>query len=71
MGAQSNIDVTVFPRQGPHINKHVDVCFHYDTSRQLTGVIVRDDYEEPFLTIIRLDDGRTILATECQYSLKG
>ncbi len=33
------------------------------------GVIVRDDKEEPGEKIIKLDDGRYVLATECQYSI--
>jgi hypothetical protein len=32
------------------------------------GTIIRDDMEEPFRTIISLDDGRVILATECMHS---
>jgi hypothetical protein len=32
------------------------------------GTIVRDDNEPPWRTIIRLDDGRVVLASECQYS---
>lgn len=31
------------------------------------GVMERDDSEEPFRGIIRLDDGRHILTTECQW----
>jgi hypothetical protein len=45
------------------------VCFQYDTSRTCNGTIVRDDLEDPWQMIIRLDDGRHVLATECQYQL--
>jgi hypothetical protein len=30
-------------------------------------VVVRDDISEPFVGIIRLDDGRHVLMTECQF----
>ena len=35
---------------------------------KLYGTIVRDDLEEPFETIIKLDNGRYLRAVECQYS---
>ena len=57
-----------FPKQGSYAGRAVEVCFHYDTSKMLKGVIVRDDTEEPHLTIIKLEDGRHVLATECQYA---
>ena len=65
-----NIKIDSFPKQGEFLNKKTDICFHYDTSKTLGGQIVRNDIEEPFVTIIRLDDGRHILDTECQYSPK-
>ncbi len=68
MGAVKNITFDKFPKQGTYAGRETEVCFHYDTSRRLKGVIVRDDVEEPFLTIIKLEDGRHVLATECQYS---
>lgn len=71
MGAHKNIDYDKFPEQGRKLNKKAKVCFYYDTQRLLDGVIVRDDIEEPFLTIIKLEDGRHVLATECQYSISG
>lgn len=70
MGAVKNIKMDTFPKQGQYLNRKVEVCFHYDTSKTIGGEIVRDDSEEPFLTIIKLDDGRHVLATECQYSPK-
>lgn len=69
MGAHKNIDYDKFPKQGRKLNKKTRVCFYYDTQRLLDGVVVRDDIEEPFLTIIKLEDGRHVLATECQYSI--
>lgn len=68
MGVHSNIDMNKFPKQGSYLGKHVEVGFHYNVEQTIKGVVVRDDDEDPFLTIIRLDDGRYILATECQYS---
>lgn len=61
------IDADRFPIQGDWLGKRVRVCFNYDTSRTLLGLVVRDDAEEPGRMIIKLDDGRHILSTECQY----
>lgn len=44
------------------------VMFHYDTSHMLRGTVVRNDAEAPYRMIIRLDDGRYVLADECQYA---
>jgi len=70
MGTQQNITRDRFPAQGKWVGKRVSVCFHYNTHDQVEGTIVRDDSEDPHCTIIRLDDGRHVLATECQYGLK-
>ncbi len=69
MGVVKNVGFDRFPQQGEHLDKVVEVCFNYDTSRTLKGRIVRDDVEEPYRTIIELDTDpkRYILATECQY----
>jgi len=68
MGNLDNITYDTFPRQGNWIGRRVKVCFHYDTSRQIGGEIVRFDSEAPFVEIIALDDGRYVLTSECQYS---
>ena len=68
MGVQANITADKFPQQGEWAGKRTRVCFHSDTSRILMGTVVRDDKEDPYLTIIQLDDGRVVLATECQHS---
>ena len=68
MGVHVNIAVDKFPQQSSDLHRRAEVIFHYYSSRSVMGTIVRDDVEEPFLTIIRLDDGRYVLATECQYS---
>ncbi len=69
MGIVESISATGFPKQGKYLGMRTDVCFHYDTSRLVGGAVVRDDNAPPYLTIIRLDDGRHVLATECQYSV--
>lgn len=68
MGVVSSIDYESFPRQGDWLGKRVEVCFKYDLQRRLFGTIVRDDREQPGIAIIRLDDGRHVLSTECQHS---
>jgi hypothetical protein len=68
MGSQSSISVTQFPRSGAYLGKQVNVCFHCNTSKAVVGTIVRDDISSPFVTIIRLDDGRYVLGTECMYT---
>lgn len=68
MGCVANITMSKWPKQGPWLGKRTRVCFHYDTSQEVLGTIVRDDYEEPWVTIISLDNGKVVLATECQHS---
>lgn len=74
MGVVDNIDFYSFPRQKTEgfckVGDRVSVCYKYDTSRCHEGVIVRDDMEAPGETIIKLDNGRYLRATECQYSVK-
>lgn len=69
MGCVENIDFDKYPKQSAYVNRRCNVTFLYDTSRYITGTIIRDDREEPFETLIRLDDGRVIRGTECQYSM--
>lgn len=68
MGVKNNISIDSFPKQGKHLGAEVEVCFHYDTANTIKGMIVRDDTEEPFVTLIHLEDDRVVLGTECQYS---
>lgn len=68
MGCISTIDAYHFPKQSEYVNRRCNVCFHYDTSVYIPGTVIRDDREEPFETLIKLDDGRVIRGTECQYS---
>lgn len=67
MGCVDTIDAAKFPKQGAWVGMQVRVCFHYDTARTMPGLVVRDDAEEPGLMIIKLDDGRYVLSTECQW----
>lgn len=68
MGYCNTISFERFPKQSKDVGKRVKVCYHYDTSKWHNGIIVRDDREEPGRTIIQLDNGRFVLATECQYT---
>jgi len=68
MGVVANIDYDKFPKQRWK-GERCKVFFNYDTSESIGGVIVRDDIEAPHITIIQLDDGRFVLATECQYQI--
>ena len=67
MGCEKTIDAEKFPAQGAYWGKRARVCFNYDTTKTVLGLIVRDDAEEPGVMIIKLDDGRHVLSTECQY----
>ncbi len=67
MGIVKNVGLNEFPKQGSMFGKKVKVCFRYDLKNQIDGEIVRDDIEEPFVTIIKLKDGRFVLSTECMY----
>lgn len=67
MGVHENITDTKYPKQGDRLGRIVVVCFHYDTSKTVTGKIVRDDCEPPYETIMLLEDGRYVLSRECQW----
>lgn len=67
MGCHPNIGADKFPRQGDWLGLRTRVLFNYGPEEFL-GTIVRDDAEAPHLTIIKLDDGRFVLTTECQHA---
>lgn len=67
MGCISTISYDKFPKQNT-VGSRVKVCYHYDTSKTHLGTIVRDDLEEPYETIIKLDNGRYLRGTECQFT---
>lgn len=69
MGCVNSITHEKFPRQSDWLGRRANVCFQYDTAHTLPGVIVRDDADDPLVTIIALDDGRHVLSAECQYQL--
>lgn len=68
MSVQKNVGFDKFPKQGGYLGKEVDVFFNYDSSKSIKGKVVRDDVEDPFLTLIQLEDGRIVRSVECQYS---
>ena len=76
MGCVNTITYDKFPKQKDENYKYewarvgarVEVCYHYDTSKTHLGTIVRDDREEPYETIIKLDNGRYLRGVECQFS---
>lgn len=67
MGVVETIGIDKFPQQSESVGKKIKVCFNYDTSRYLEALIIRDDIGEPGVTLLLLEDGRVIDATECQY----
>lgn len=67
MGIHNNIGIDRFPKQSDLVGTRVEVFF-YDVKWKMQGVIVRDDMESPYRMIIKLDDGRHVLADECMYS---
>jgi hypothetical protein len=69
MRLEKNIEPNKSPEQGAWIGKEVEVYFN-DASKTLNGKIVREDIGKPYKTIIELEDGKYVLATECKYSIK-
>ena len=69
MGHHKNITHNTFPRQSWAVGARTTVIFHYNTKHKFLGTIIRDDIEEPFETLIQLDDGTTVRSAECQYTL--
>jgi len=68
MGSVATITNNSFPRQGRLLLTVVKLWFHHDMSVVFYANVVRDDAEQPFITIFKLNDGRYILSTECQYA---
>jgi len=66
MGCHKNITADNFPRQSDFVGKATSVCFHYGL-QSFPATIVRDDLDAPFIMIFKLEDGRHVLSTECQY----
>lgn len=68
MGSKPNVSHDKYPKQGKYLGVRVDVTFNYEFDKPIQGIMVRDDREEPWETIIKLDDGRYIRGVECQYN---
>lgn len=69
MGVHENIGINKFPKQSEWVGLSVEVCFNYDTTNTIKGIFIRDDREEPGISLIQLEDGRVVLSTECQHSI--
>lgn len=67
MGYVTGVSHDRFPTQGQSLGRRVEVVFHFDVGHTLLGTVVRDDTSEPYQGVIRLDDGRHVLMSECQY----
>lgn len=67
MGVVKGISFTQYPKQRSRVGKRVSVCYNYNTKERHEGTVIRDDVGEPHQTIFHLDNGRILLATECQY----
>lgn len=68
MGIVKNVGFHEWPKQGSWLGIRTEVCFRYDTRNTILGTVIRDDKEEPYRTIILLDDGRVVDSTECMHS---
>ena len=68
MGVVKGVGFVEYPEQGIYLNTRVEVCFNYNTRLTIMGTVVRDDTTEPGVAIIKLDDDRYVLSTECMYS---
>lgn len=69
MGVVKNISIDEFPKQSDKVGKIHSLCFKYDPDRRVDAVCIRDDKEDPWMTIFQDVNGRVILATECHYQL--
>ncbi len=68
MGTHPNLDHERYPKQSENVGDYAWVTFNYDTERPIRALVVRDDREGPNRTILVLDDGRTVMSTECQFT---
>jgi hypothetical protein len=57
---------TTCPDQTSQVGQRVRVMFHEERP-ELHGAIVRNDANGNLVTVIRLDDGRHVLGTECEF----
>jgi hypothetical protein len=61
------VNISDYPKQSKTLYHRVKVYFNNEILSQKKGTIIRDDREEPFETIIKLDDGRIVRGSECQF----
>ena len=66
MGEHTNVGYDTFPIQGKALGREVDVIQKLSdgTEARLVGTVVRDDLEDPLVTMITLGDGDVVLGTE-------
>ena len=69
MGATHLIDAERYPDQGQDVNERVSVWYHSTSHIRHTGTRIRHDIAAPYRTILALDNGRILDATECHYEL--
>ena len=67
MGVEKTITPNKYPTQGKLLGKDIRVCFHYETESAIKAKCIRDDVEEPFVTIFQCENGWIVLGSECQY----
>lgn len=70
MGVITDIDYNTYPKQSGYVGRTVDVIFNYDRSKMIERVVVREDVGKPYTMIIKLNDGRYVLSSECQYRVR-
>ena len=68
MGIVKNIGYNLSPKASENVGKRIEECYVCEEDILKNGIIVRDDIEEPFETIIRVENIRYIRAEECQFS---
>ena len=69
MGMHEKVGAHRFPLQSTDNGKRVMVRFWDDKENDYQGTLVRSDRGEPWLAIIKLDDGRYVTDNECMYSV--
>ena len=67
MSKADTVSKDKFPRQGSYLHSRVSVSFDMEGGGTIGGEVVRDDIDRPYIGIIRLDDDRHVLMSECYY----
>jgi hypothetical protein len=72
VGSCDTISADQWPKQGYHLGKRVSCWFQNDDSFQVEAIVVRDDAEHPWVTILQLETSkRLVLGTECTFVSRG